>query len=219
MKLSDLPVHHALLFTHPDRRGRADALWQELAHESVAHRFFNQTVLDIDTARAIISWAQTPYNDEKIALISFHTATVPAQNAMLKMLEEPRAGVRFILLTSNKENLIGTVLSRVREYQQTDNEEQVAKNDKAHIFLSTPQIVRIQLPFVAELLAATDEEGRKDREGIRRFILSVADTLPKTQSSSRHIMETIEVASYASDPSASGKVLLEYLSFLLPRVA
>jgi hypothetical protein len=213
MNLADLPSHHAILLVNSERSACGLALWNELQSLSPAHRLFNQTVLDIDTARAITSWALSSYNDEKIALISFHTASIPAQNAMLKMLEEPRRGVRFILLTSNKENLIGTVLSRVH-YVQGD----ASQNDSlsAVEFLKTAPTARMKLPIIVELLSRIDEEGRKDRERVRAFILSVANVLSSVKASPRYITETLQTASYVSDPSASGKALLEYLTLLLP---
>ena len=113
MKLQNLPAHHAVLIVHKDRVGVSTNLWEELTKDSIAHRHFNQTVLDIDTARTIISWADSSYNGKKIALISFHIATHQAQNAMLKMLEEPKENVNFIVVTSNKESLLDTVLSRM----------------------------------------------------------------------------------------------------------
>jgi hypothetical protein len=67
-----------------------------------------------------------------------------------------------------------------------------------------------------ELLARVDEEGRKDREGVRAFILSIAEALSKAKAQPRYITETIQVASYSSDSSTSGKALIEYLSLLLP---
>lgn len=191
------------------------SLWKEMQAFSPAHRFFDQTVLDIETARSIISWAQSPYNEDRVALVSFHTAGIPAQNAMLKVLEEPRAGTRFVLVTTNKNNLIETVLSRVHHIHiiggasphKTDAEE----------FLSTTPFARMKLPFIVEMLAKTDEEGRKDREGVKGFILALADELRSKRGEARHVTETLECASYASDPSASGKALLEYLSLLLPQ--
>ncbi len=214
MKLSLIPTHHAVLLIHENREELSNSLWDELQNISPAHRFFNQTVLDIDTARNIITWANTPYNDEKIALISFHTASLPAQNAMLKVIEEPPIGVRFILLTSNKESLIDTVLSRVQEF---NNEEQRTKNEEPALeFLSTNYSNRMKLPFIISLLAKMDEEGRKDREAVRNFILSLVEVLRSKKVESKYILETLETASFASDSSASGKALLEYLSLLLP---
>ncbi len=218
MKLKDLPNHHAVLLVHENRVDIADMLWNELNIKSQANRYFNQTVLDIDTARNAISWAQTPYNDEKVALISFSSATIPAQNAMLKILEEPRSGVRFILLTSNKSNLLDTVLSRVHEFK-TKNEKRKTKNESdAEEFLKTSHGSRMKLPFLVELLARIDEEGRKDRESVRSFILSLSSVLVSFKVKSRYIIETIKIASYASDSSVSGKALIEYLALLLPQV-
>jgi DNA polymerase III delta prime subunit len=217
MRFSELPKHHALLLTSVDRTAYADELWKEISVLSPAHTYFNQTVLDIDTSRAIIHWAQTPYNDERIALVSFHTAGLPAQNAMLKILEEPRTGTRFILITTNKEHLIETVLSRVRhihvEGESDDRMKKIAEE-----FLATSSSFRMRLSHVVDILAALDEEGRKDREAVKGFILSLVPVLQAKKVESRYITETLEIASYASDPSASGKALIEYLSLLLPQI-
>jgi hypothetical protein len=216
MKFSELPLHHAVLITHPERDAYSAALWEEISALSPAHRLFNQTVLDIETARKIISWAQTPYNDERIALVSFHTAGVPAQNAMLKILEEPRPGTRFVLLTSNSSDLIDTVLSRVRHVRGVENKKDIQLSH-AEEFLRTSHAFRMNLSFVADVLARLDEEGRKDREAVRGFILCLVTALSEAKAEPRFIAEALEIASYASDPSASGKALLEYLSLLLPQ--
>jgi hypothetical protein len=218
MKLSDLPAHHAVLVIHGERGAVGAALWKEMEEQSLAHRFFDQTVLDIETVRQLISWAQTPYNGEKIALVSFHTAGIPAQNAMLKILEEPRNGVRFMLLTSNKEQLLPTVLSRVHEVQSVTNDKQIPHSE-ALLFLETKPTLRMKLPYVVELLSREDEEGRKDRESTRHFILGLVNVLSTSkQVQPLHIQETLEMASYAGDPSSSGKALLEYLALLLPSI-
>lgn len=217
MKFSELPLHHALLITHGDRTIYGNALWEELRQLSPAHRHFNQTVLDIETARQIVSFAQSPYSGEKVALISFHTASLPAQNAMLKILEEPRSNMRFILLTTNKNNLIATVLSRVQHIPVIAKEKDLSYKHVDEFLLSSPSF-RMKLSFVTELLAKLDEEGRKDREAVKAFILYLVDRLSEKKAESRYITETLEMASYASDPSASGKALLEYLSLLLPQV-
>ena len=216
MKFSDLPLHHAVLVTHPDRAVYGASLWEELHKSSLAHKYFNQTVLDIETAREIISFAQAAYNEEKIALISFNTISLPAQNAMLKILEEPRQGVRFILLTTHKNTLIDTVLSRMQHVQVGGT---VTIQEKhAQEFLATSPSFRVKLSFVTTLLAGVDEEGRKDREAVKTFILSLVEVLSENHVEARYITETLEIASYASDPSASGKALIEYLALLLPQI-
>lgn len=214
MKLSQLPSHHAVLLTSNERKAYGFALWEELQSLSPAHRFFDQTVLDIETAREIISWAATPYNEKKIALISFHTAGIPAQNALLKVLEEPRTGVSFILLTSNKENLVDTVLSRVHHIPISSNNSDTME---AEIFFETAPEERMSLPCIVTLLAKKDEEDRKDREALRVFIFSLVEKGREISLEPRYMVELLEVASYVSIPSSSGKALLEYLSLLLPQ--
>lgn len=214
MKFSEFPPHHAVVVTHPLRNEYGARLWEELRTLSPAHKFFNQTVLDIETARAITSFAQSAYNGEKIALISFHTASIPAQNALLKTFEEPRDGVRFILLTTDTSNLLGTVLSRTHHIQL----DEMVSDRHAREFLSTTPAFRIKLSFITDVLARVDEEGRKDRESVKGFVLSLLPVLKESRVDSRYVTEVLEVASYASDPSASGKALLEYLALYLPEV-
>lgn len=215
MKLTDLPKHHAILIEHKDRGTYGASIFKELQSLSLAHRFFNQTVLDIETARIIVAWALTPYNDEKIALISFHTIGHEAQNVLLKVLEEPRDGVRFILITSNKANLLDTLLSRVLFIQDKENKQNIAL---AETFLATTSSLRMKLGEITTLLAKEDEEERKDRESIRNFILSLSTVLKAHHVKPKYIQETLELASYAADPSASGKALIEYLTLLLPQI-
>jgi hypothetical protein len=225
MDFSSLPQHHAVLITHSDRTSFGEVLWKEISALSPAHRHFNQTVLDIETARSIISYVQSPYSKEKVALISFHTATLPAQNAMLKVLEEPRGDMRFILLTTNKNNLIDTVLSRVQHVhlggEKSKNKDLPAMpahagQAGAEEFLASNSSARMKLAFVVEILAKVDEEGRKDREAVKGFILSIVEVLNEKKAEPKYTLETLEIASYAADPSASGKALIEYLALLLP---
>lgn len=216
MKLSDLPKHHTVFVTHGDRVMYGETLWNEVRALSHAHRYFNQTVLDIETARAIIAWAQSSYNEDRIALISFHTASLPAQNALLKILEEPRSGVRFILLSTNKDNVIPTVQSRTHHINLVTSVDSI--NEKHALeFMETSPAFRMKLSFIVDILSREDEEGRKDREAVKTFILALVSALTNTHAQARYITETLEIASYASDPSASGKALLEYLSLLLPQ--
>jgi len=58
--------------------------------------------------------SKKPYkNDKKIALISkAHQLTLPAQNALLKTLEEPPANSQIFLTTPNQHQLLPTIISR-----------------------------------------------------------------------------------------------------------
>lgn len=59
----------------------------------------------------------------------------PAQNALLKLLEEPPSYCCFILITENAGSLLPTVRSRCVEIRLAETEKVQAENDKASEFL------------------------------------------------------------------------------------
>lgn len=69
----------------------------------------------IDTARKIIDHCRfKPFGGRKkiYVLNECHRASVPFQNAMLEILEEPPAYVHFILCTTDPQKLLKTILTR-----------------------------------------------------------------------------------------------------------
>ncbi len=74
--------------------------------------------ITIDQIRAVVSDAVVLPNEaeRKVYLIEdADTMNVPAQNAALKLLEEPPRGVYFLLCAANAESLLETVRSRCAE--------------------------------------------------------------------------------------------------------
>lgn len=73
----------------------------------------------IDTVRKIRQEAFIRPNEaagKVLILENAQTMSVQAQNALLKIIEEPPANVTFILTCENKASLLDTVLSRVRVF-------------------------------------------------------------------------------------------------------
>ena len=70
----------------------------------------------IDLIRQIRSGLYTAPNEGRVTvyiLADAHTMTQQAQNALLKILEEPPPHLLFILTVQNRDQLLGTILSRV----------------------------------------------------------------------------------------------------------
>lgn len=216
MKLSDLPNNQAILIIDSERKKLAESLWNEIKDESTPNFFIEKTVIDMDTVCEIISWANTPFNGEKVCLISFHTITLPAQNASLKLLEDIAKGIRFILITSNKDALTPTVLSRLSEIKKKDKKNKETINSEK--FFKTFPTKRTELSFIKELLNKEDEEGRKDREEVKSFISELINFGRENNLEGERLVKLIEMESYAGDPSASGKMIIEFLSLYLPQI-
>ena len=83
-------------------------------------------------------------------LENFHLSSIPAQNSFLKLLEEPPSNVQFVLTTDNKNNLLPTIISRVKIIKL---EERKIKNVNKFVFDET----KISL----SLFKITDKESAK----------------------------------------------------------
>ncbi len=214
MKLKDLPNSQVILIVDDARQDLAENFWSEIKNEHSPNIFINKTVVDMDTGRNIISWANTPFNGNKTCIISFHTITLPTQNSLLKVLEEVKNGIGFILITSNEEALIPTVLSRLHKIKKQESR---SKNQEdAQKFFETKSTERMKLKSVVGLLNQEDEEGRKDREAVKSFISDLIKFGRENNLESKKLIKLIEMENYAGDPSASGKTIVEFISLYLP---
>lgn len=67
----------------------------------------------IEDAKEVIAEAYKSEESVKTLILGAKTFTVPAQNALLKILEEPPRNIVFILLAPNKSTFLPTVRSRL----------------------------------------------------------------------------------------------------------
>lgn len=72
----------------------------------------------IEDAKEVISEAYKSEENTKTLILGAKSFTVPAQNALLKILEEPPRNIVFILLAPNKSTFLPTVRSRLSLSQE-----------------------------------------------------------------------------------------------------
>jgi len=75
---------------------------------------------------------------EKFFLLGVHFITVPAQNALLKTLEEPATNVRFFIIANNLEIFLPTVRSRCRVHTPIGNHDLFDRAGAEEFLKSTP---------------------------------------------------------------------------------
>lgn len=76
----------------------------------------SENSIGIDEVRQIVSFlAKKPIqeNHNRVYIVNAHLLTIPAQNALLKTLEEPPGDSLIYLITPSPDQLLPTVLSRV----------------------------------------------------------------------------------------------------------
>jgi DNA polymerase III subunit delta' len=72
-------------------------------------------ISSIREIKKYLSLSEAPNTFRFVLILDAHLMNDRSQNALLKSLEEPPENVIFILLTSSKENLLPTVISRCRD--------------------------------------------------------------------------------------------------------
>lgn len=77
-------------------------------------RIFESEEFKIDTAKAVIDEAYIASAEEKFIILIGRNFTKEAQNALLKVLEEPPYNIHFLIFIPFKNALIPTIRSRMR---------------------------------------------------------------------------------------------------------
>lgn len=155
--------------------------------------------------------------DKKIFIIEAGGVTLEAQNSLLKMLEEPVENTYFFLIGGCVKNLIPTLLSRVAKVD-VEGTPAGAAPAGAEAFFSLPKAKR--LAFVKKLTDDIKDE-KKSRAEALSFLNDLETFLyskfKNHDAKIASILKEIEMCrDFASDRSASLKMLLEYVALIVP---
>jgi DNA polymerase III gamma/tau subunit len=172
----------------------------------------------IEDARELVRTASLQsVGGRALYIVGIASMTTEAQQALLKLFEEPQAGTMFVLLVPHGAT-IATLRSRLLPYPMADIGEE-KKGSGAAKFLASPYAARSA--DITKLLK--DDEGVKER--VRELLASLESTLHTALLKSKgrkDIREGLEdlakVRSYTNDRSASLKMLLEHLAVVLPKI-
>ena len=168
----------------------------------------------IDEARELTHSASLKsMSGRALFIVGVSSISSDAQQALLKLFEEPQEGATFLLLAPHG-TVIATLRSRLMEYPTVLEE---GKRVSVKTFLASS--AKDRSLEITKLLK--DEEGIKER--VRDFLqaleMSLHETLLKTKGK-KEIREGLEdiakVRSYANDRAPAMKMLLEHLAVTLP---
>lgn len=162
---------------------------------------------------------KTQKNSKQIFIISCNFITREAQNALLKVLEEPTADTHFFIITQSSHVFLPTILSRVVLLKDSNEEESDQKE-----FINPEKFIKYnsaeRLKEVTKLLNAIKKEKASKSDAIK-LISSCIKILHKDLQSSKDKklakkIENLEmVADYLHDQGASTKILLEYSALII----
>ncbi|MEK7641605.1 MAG: hypothetical protein AAB365_01265 [Patescibacteria group bacterium] len=187
--------------------------------------FFDRTYqnLTIDDARELKSLHSTRpigSSGKKIFIVTTNAATVEAQNALLKLLEEPAEYAHFFLIVPSGHILLPTIKSRTTEVsfqnsgvigaqKSADCAELV---EEAQKFLKMPAAKRLEV--VKKLMEDITKEKKTKQDAIN-FLNAIQEVVYEEKDIKEGVksLEAIETArKYIHDRAPSVKMLLEYVA-------
>lgn len=162
---------------------------------------------------------KTTDSGRKIFIISFNFITREAQNALLKVLEEPTEGTHFFFITPSAHIFLDTVLSRV---QVVSDFKQASADDVSKKFLKSNLGDRMKIVSKVVTDIKNEKSTKADALRLVRNVISLRhEEISKdknklvTLNSFQGLKEAEKVADYLYDNSASTKSLLEYFALIV----
>ncbi len=174
-------------------------------------KYENFTINDARELKSEHEMMPVKEDGKKIFIIHFNNITVEAQNAMLKLLEEPASYAHFFLIIPSPHLLLPTVKSRL---QFIDNVKQNDDGQKieAESFLKMPMSKR--LDYIKSLIDNIKDE-KKTKQNAVDLINSIELIIYRDRGiiKGKSSIEVIEIArQYLNDSAPSVKMLLEYVA-------
>jgi len=175
--------------------------------------------LTIDDARALKSLAGTrPVDDggKKIFVLTMNGITVEAQNALLKLLEEPPEYAHFFLIIPSAHLLLPTVRSRLSQIDNTiqkysDSVAETGSRQATSLFIGMTTTKR--LDAIKRLMDDISKEKKTKQDAVDLLNGLEASIHGKGLKGNIKALEAIETArKYMNDRAPSMKMLLEYVA-------
>lgn len=170
------------------------------------YRYFS-----VDDARALRERASLrPVGDRRVFVVVAPDMNHNAQNALLKMLEEPAADAVFFFVVPAPEMLLATFRSRAQILALPHEEAEHSVDAKAFLAAAPQERLEMLKPLLEK-----DEDDKRDIGKIIGFLSSLEQRLGKKPDGLHAIYRARK---YIGDKGALVKPLLEQVALLVPKV-
>jgi DNA polymerase III delta prime subunit len=205
-------MHHAVLI-EDQVRSVEDLCKQYIQGESIELSVFPSTTIGIDEARRLsVEATRTPLVAPcRGIVVEVTSLTSEAQNALLKLLEEPPATTRFLFIVRAGVSLLPTLRSRLHRVEVVSMHDVVASAPSAFAAGTIAQ----RLALIQERLDKKDDDWL---HSLRREVEHYLKTEVLSGVAAQDIAAMHFVLSRLGTRGASNKMLLEELAFTMPRL-
>lgn len=171
----------------------------------------------IDDARDLKEWQsrKSVAHERKISIVIAHSFTMEAQNALLKVFEEPAEGTHFFVIADNADIFLPTLRSRLSIVSLRGCAPSLGEyRDFAEHFLKKGKAERI-----ASLQKIIEE---KDKHSALSFLSALEVVLHERLKSSNSkqatsVREILRCKRFLYGRAPSVKIILEHLALTIPR--
>ncbi len=194
---------------------------ESIVREVTRHSFAS---LGVDDARAIKEAAYRTASmpgAQSWHIVSCTSATVEAQNALLKVLEEPPKDTFFVLCVPHAEVLLPTVRSRLMTVSgrlDTEKDAGVKGEENARVFIemSLPERVRHVAILLKEVESKGDGALHAFLDDLERYYAKALRATRASDISSSVLPIVFATREYLYGRSPSRKLLFENIALQLP---
>ena len=157
-----------------------------------------RATLGVDAVREMIgdtSMSSTEFDHKIYIFEEAHTMTPGAQNALLKIMEEPPDGVQLILLTESIDSMLTTVRSRARLLRM---QRFTPAEIKAYMRTNAEELIRHYATKEDELDALLLLAGGNIGEAMRLLAAETSASVKKERSETLAVLDALAGKSYAA---------------------
>tara|TARA_B100000745_G_scaffold300584_1_gene255519 strand:+ start:546 stop:1172 length:627 start_codon:yes stop_codon:yes gene_type:complete len=207
-------MHHALLYIDSPNSCKSctKALQKELNVSSIDTRVYEQEKFPIADARTLVQNIQTtPLAGEKtLTVIAVEKVDIEAQNALLKIAEEPPKHAHIALIVPSIDMLLPTLISRFVLFGSNSG---VDDTSSAKEFMSATTAARQKIT----------EKIVKDKDNLaaKTLIRDLESFFAKSSEKEKYkdeIQDLMAFRQYIEQRGASMKFMLEHLALTLPQI-
>jgi len=172
----------------------------------------------IDDARELkLAHEMRPVSNDgkKVFIIFTQNFTIEAQNALLKLLEEPKEYALFFLIIPSQHILLSTVKSRLAFISQALTNQDDEGNDEASKFIKASKAKRLEI--IKKLIDDIGKDKKTKKDAID-FVNSIEREIYNTGKIKDNMkaLKAIEmIRKYLNDRAPSLKMLLEYVALTI----
>jgi DNA polymerase III delta prime subunit len=210
-------LHHAYLMEGEKdaiRNNLLDFIENSLKHPIQGNPDFWHERFDtfsIDDARKLreMQSVKPLVHKRKIFIAEVYSMTVEAQNALLKIFEEPTPGTHFFIIIDTAEILLPTLRSRMIVIGTNESGEGSKALAKKFMESTPPERIAMVGPII-------EEKDKVTASGLIDGLIRELSKKPDAHAS--ELKELLKLRGFLADRSPSLKLILEHISLILPTI-